>query len=102
MNELETLRAAVRVELELLWGDLDTAKGQAINGEWSMRCDSLVERIKDLTRLVGPTPWDCVGLSLLENGTYQRVHAELGVEATVDMGAVAGHRAADAERYRSR
>jgi hypothetical protein len=52
-----------------------------------------VERIKALTSLVGPTPWAEVQVGLLEDGVYQRVHRELGIEVAVDMDAVAEHRA---------
>ncbi|MEU7583789.1 hypothetical protein AB0B50_40130 [Streptomyces sp. NPDC041068] len=93
MTELETLREAIRAELDSLWSDLNAARDAALRDRWSMRCDFLTERIKRLTALVGPTPWRDVELSLLEDGVYQRVHAELGVEAPVDMAAVAQARA---------
>ncbi|MGW7350920.1 hypothetical protein [Streptomyces sp. NPDC054784] len=90
--DAERLEAAAREELVCLWGDLDEARRRALNGVWSMGCDGLVERIKRLTVLVGPTPWDEIQLPLLEDGVYQRLHAELGVEAPVDMVKVAEHR----------
>ncbi|MFJ2769059.1 hypothetical protein [Streptomyces sp. NPDC087300] len=93
MSELETLRGAIRAELDNLWNDLDAARDDALRGHWSMRCDFLTDRIKKLTALVGPPPWRNVELSLLEDGVYQRVHAELGVQAPVDMEAVAQSRA---------
>ncbi|WP_073448052.1 hypothetical protein [Streptomyces yunnanensis] len=92
MNELETLRAAVRDELESLWDDLDTARRNALNGHWSMTCDFLVDRIKKLTSLVGPTPWRSIQLPLLEAGNYQRVHRELDADAPVDIEAAARDR----------
>ncbi|WP_411121740.1 hypothetical protein [Streptomyces sp. x-19] len=97
MNELETLRAAIRDELEGLWDDLDTARSSALNGHWSMTCDFLVDRIKMLTSLVGPTSWRSIQLPLLEDGIYQRVHRDLGVDAPVDMGAVAQEHIRDTE-----
>jgi hypothetical protein len=93
VSELETLREAIRDELGSLWGDLGQARNSAINGKWSMHCDRLVARIGKLTRLVGPTPWEEIHLPLLENGIYQRIHAELGVDAPVDMERVAKARA---------
>lgn len=92
-SELETLREALRGELYFLWRDLDQAIQTAINGKWSMHCDSLVERIKGITKLVGPTPWEEILLPLLEQGVYQRIHAEIGVDAPVDMVRVAKARA---------
>lgn len=85
----EVLRAALRKELDYLWADLGGAMSQATNGSWSIECRCLEERIKEITMLVGPTPWDEIQLPLLESGVYQRIHADLGVEAPVDMDRVA-------------
>ena len=93
MSDSEELLEVARGELVCLWGDLDEARRDAYGDQWSMGCDSLVERIKALTPLVGPTPWAQVQIPLLEDGVYQRVHQELGIEVTVDMDAVAEHRA---------
>lgn len=70
-----------REELAYLWYDLHEARLYAYSGEWSMKCDSLVERIKALTPLVGPTPWEEIQIPLLEAGVYQRIHAELGMDS---------------------
>lgn len=102
-SELETLRETLRGELYFLWRDLDNAIQTAIDGKWSMRCDSLAERITRVTKLVGPTPWEEVLLPLLEQGVYQRIHAEIGVDAPVDMARVAKARASiDARSNRIR
>ena len=93
MIGVERLTGACREELVYLWGDLDEARRDAHEGQWSMGCDSLVERIKALTSLVGATPWEQVQIPLVEDGVYQRVHRELGIEVAVDMDAVAEHRA---------
>ena len=92
-SELERLKAAVREELSDLWGDLHSAQNHAINGRWSIACDNLEERIKALTPLVGATPWDEVQIPLLENGVYQRIHADLGIAVHPDMARVAQVRA---------
>lgn len=81
----ESLEVVAREELACLWGDLNGARRRARNGTWSVQCDDLAERIKRLTVLVGPTPWDDIQIPLLEDGVYQRLHEELGVEAPVDM-----------------
>lgn len=93
MSELETLRAALTEELSYLWTDLQTARRDAINGQWSMHCDWLVERIKTITPLVGPTPWTELDIQLIEDGVYQRIHAEIGVDAPYDEDGVREHRA---------
>lgn len=99
--DAQNLEDAARWELVLLWDDLNHARRSAINGVWSMACDSLVSRIGMFTRLVGPTPWEQIQIPLLEDGTYQRVHAELGVDVTVDMVRVAETRRSIDARMRN-
>ncbi|MHB9857632.1 hypothetical protein [Streptomyces sp. YIM S03343] len=94
MNEqLDTLREALAEELSYLWTDLQTARRSAYEGQWSMHCDWIVERIKKLTPLVGPTPWTELDIELIEDGVYQRVHEEMGVDAPYDAEGVRLHRA---------
>lgn len=83
------LTQAMRDELECLWGDLDDGIRYAANGQWSIRCDGVADRIKTLTQLVGPTPWERVPLTLLENGVYVRLHDDLGIRVRPDMRQVA-------------
>jgi len=98
-DRLALLEDAARDELDALWADLDTAVRNAANGQWSITCDWLTDRIKRLTQLVGPTPWEQVQIPLLESGVYQRLHAELDVSVEVDMARVAEVRASiDARR----
>lgn len=94
--DVQKLEAVACEELANLWGDLDQARRYAHNGEWSVRCDGLTERIKNLTRVIGPTPWGQVQIPLLELGIYQRIHSELGIdvpEVHPDMDTVAAMRA---------
>ena len=93
MSELEALRAALRDELSCLWADLQTARRSAYKGGWSMHCDWIVERIKTITPLVGPTPWEQLDIQLIEDGVYQRIHEEIGVDAPYDEEGVRKHRA---------
>jgi hypothetical protein len=95
----DQLLTACREELDHLWNDLNSARQFAINGVWSIACEGTEARIKALTPLVGPTPWECVQIPLLELGIYQRIHAELGVEAPVDMEHVARTRASIDARH---
>lgn len=90
---IEQIQLAIKEELLNLWSDLSDAIGAAINGVWSMRCSNVEERIKALTPLVGPTPWDSVSISLLEFGVYQRIHEEMGIKVNPDMDRVAQVRA---------
>lgn len=92
-RELEALKAAVCEELRDLWCDLNRAQSHAVNGEWSIECDNLEERIKTLTPLVGATSWEEIQIALLENGVYQRIHADLGIAVEPDMERVAQVRA---------
>lgn len=71
---------AIVRELKCLWHDLYEAKRHAANGQWSIGCDGAAERIRLLTRLVGPTGWEKVQIDLLIDGTYDRLHREWGVE----------------------
>jgi hypothetical protein len=90
------LEEVAREELACLWGDLEIARRSAINGTWSIQCDNLTDRIKGLTAVIGPTPWDEIQIPLLELGIYQRIHAELSIdspEVRPDMEKVAGLRA---------
>ncbi|WP_030168860.1 hypothetical protein [Streptomyces sp. NRRL S-813] len=89
MADVAQLEEAIREELADLWFDLNAACHSALNGEWSMQCDYLERRIKKLTPLVGATPWEEIQLPLLEQGTYQRIHADLGIEVSPDMEKVA-------------
>lgn len=92
-GEAKKLRRACRKELDHLWYDLADAVNTSVNGRWSIKCDGLVGRIKRLTRLVGPTPWETVRIPLIESGVYQRLHAELGIEVSPDMARIAVVRA---------
>lgn len=84
------LRRAIRIELELLWSDLDENRRNAIRpGTWTIGCENVEYRIKKLTRLVGATPWMKIPITLMELGIYQRIHVDLGVDAPVDMDQVA-------------
>jgi len=70
--------SALRWLLKLAWDDLQSARHEAPNGRWSMRCDSQVDRIIGLTRLVGPLPWEEVQVDLLLDGIYERIHESIG------------------------
>lgn len=100
LPDREALIGAMRDELDALWYDLHVARRDAMNGQWSINCDGLAERIRIFTGLVGPTPWEQIQLPLLETGVYQRLHAEWGVQADVDMVRVAETRASIEERHR--
>lgn len=77
-EEYATPRMALRRTLELAWSDLQSARREALNGCWSMLCDSQVYRIIGLTRLVGPCPWENVDVDLILDGIYERIHEAIG------------------------
>lgn len=89
----EQLIEACRQELWHLWHDLPGAFQTAIRCTWSINAVDIKERIQALTKLVGPTYWDEVNISLIEAGVYREVHAEIGVEVSPDMERVAQVRA---------
>jgi hypothetical protein len=77
-EEYLTPDSALRWLLELAWSDLQQARGNAINGRWSMACDAQVDRIIGLTRLVGPLSWEHVAVDLILDGIYERIHEAIG------------------------
>lgn len=68
-----------RSESICLWSDLQEAQQTAIRTDWSIKCGNLAERIVDLSRLVGAVPWQCIGVSTLRTGVYERVYTEAGI-----------------------
>jgi hypothetical protein len=77
-EEYATPDTALRWLLQLAWSDLGSARREAANGRWSIRCDDQVSRIVGLTSLVGPLPWGYVGVDLILDGVYERIHAAAG------------------------
>jgi len=94
-NYPATLDEAASIEQEQLWADLDNAVTSARNGVWSMQCDNLQWRIIHLARLVGPTPWEQIQVTLLRSGVYGRILDEAGIPyLPIDWDAVAETEAA--------
>lgn len=77
-EEYETPDSALRWLLQLAWGNLQSSRHDAINGRWSIASDHQVTQIIGLTRLVGPTPWECVPVDLILDGIYERIHEAIG------------------------
>ena len=69
---------AVHQEMACLWNDLAEARDRAINHVWSMECDGLVDRIITLCRLVDPTKWGDIPVTLLIDGTWQAIMRDFG------------------------
>lgn len=78
-EEYATPDSALRMLLELAWSDLQSARREALNGRWSMRCDEQACRIIGLTRLVGPLSWEHVQVDLILDGVYERIHESIGI-----------------------
>lgn len=66
-------------ERATLWAELAYAIRHSANGRWSMQCDSLIQRIADLTQLIGPEPWEGIQIELLESGLWQEFHCGVGM-----------------------
>lgn len=77
-EEYATPDSALRWLLTLAWDELSKARRSAINGHWSMQCESVVGKIAGLTRLVGPQEWGSVQVDLILNGWYERINAAAG------------------------
>jgi hypothetical protein len=82
-EEYATSDAALRWLLELAWDDLQSARHEAMNGRWSIRCDNQVCRIVGLTRLVGPLSWEHVQVELILDGVYERIHEAMGMPTPI-------------------
>lgn len=67
------LVAWVREEQVILWTDLETAIGSAIDGAWSIRAGNVARRIVEAARLVGPTPHGEISYRLVAGGVYAAV-----------------------------
>lgn len=78
-EEYLTPEAALRWLLQLAWDDLESGRGRASKGRWSVDCDHQVTRIVGLTRLVGPLSWETVPFDLILDGVYERIHESIGV-----------------------
>lgn len=78
IDEYVTPESALRWLLTLAWSDLQTARHTAINGRWSIACDSHVNRIIGLTSLVGPISWEEIQVDLILDGIYEQIHGAIG------------------------
>ena len=86
----ETLyRQWIRDELAVMWNELYDAHSFTIGNhghprrdrQWSLRCDSLAERIKSATDLVGPASWHRdIGMEKLLSGWFQWANEKIGIE----------------------
>lgn len=74
-HEWALLIDAARVELEMLWDDLDRAG----RGRWTGQCEQLADRIQTLSLLVGATHWEHIQIGLIRSGIYERVYREAGI-----------------------
>lgn len=85
MSELEAYRQALRTELEHLWDDLadDYRMSRATPPEQSIGCLGRIERIQAITKLVGPCSPGAIPMTFLLTGVYEKVHAQIDIEATV-------------------
>ena len=81
----EVYAQALRKELEHLWGDLaeDYRMSRATPPEKSMGCLGRIGRIQTITKLIGPCPPEKIQMPFLLTGMYERVHADIGLTATV-------------------
>ncbi len=77
-EEYATQEEALQWLRKLAWSDLQYQRDQALNGVWSIACEGAVSRIRGLTSLVGPEPWESVPVGLILDGLYERLHETIG------------------------
>lgn len=84
-DRAEVYARALREELGHLWSDLAEAYRMSHTNppEKSQECQGVIERIWAITDLVGPCPPGRISMPFLLTGMYEKVHAEIGVRATV-------------------
>ena len=84
-DQAEVYAQALRNELEHLWGDLaeDYRMSRATPPEQSMGCLGRIGRIQTITKLIGPCPPEKIQMPFLLTGIYEKVHAQIGITATV-------------------
>ncbi|MCW2938477.1 MAG: hypothetical protein JWN00_1462 [Actinomycetia bacterium] len=84
-EQVETYAQALRDELEHLWSDLAEAyrMSRADPPEKSMECENAIARIWAITDHVGPCPPGRISMPFLLTGMYEKVHAQIGIAATV-------------------
>jgi len=82
-EECATAESALRWLLELAWADLQAARRRAMDGRWSMECDSAAARIVGLSRLVGPVSWEDIDVELVLDGLYERLYEVIGTPTPV-------------------
>lgn len=81
LDEAETVQAAVAWELQCLWHDLFDDIDRALNGEWSIACESTIHRLIVLMKATGQhTPWQQIGMTYLRTGVYEAVMNETGIQ----------------------
>lgn len=68
-NRAEWLKS----EQTYLWDDLDKAIRHAVNGAWSIECESTVGRLAGLLRFTGPLDPGDVPWRMLAGGVYEAV-----------------------------
>lgn len=78
LQPYEHPQTALRWMRRCAWHDLQHARSWAQDGVWSLACESAVERIVGLTRLIGPEPRDSVPTALVDDGLYDLLHEAAG------------------------
>ncbi len=79
----QLLLQVARQELGHLWFDLVQLRWLHDRQDpllrWIVPVEEMERRIVSLTQAVGPTPWREVPLTLLKDGTYDRIYRAAGI-----------------------
>lgn len=79
MTDDAALREWADFELECLWNDLRQAHAARDFQVWTVSCEALGERIKNLTAIIGPIPWRKVAISGIADGWFTRTNELLEI-----------------------
>lgn len=73
-------KKVLKNELRFLWFDLANDINFAANGTWSIACETRVQRILWVSKVVGMLDWGSIQLPLLTGGVYNAVREKAGLE----------------------
>jgi hypothetical protein len=82
MTDDAALREWADFQLEWLWGHLRNAHSEAAAGPfqaWTIGCESIGERIKTLSAIIGPLSWRRVAISGIADGWFAEVNEILEI-----------------------
>ena len=79
-DEDARLREWVDFEFECLWYELRDAHAKRDFQVWTVGCEHIGERIKNLTAIIGPISWRRIPIPGIADGWFTKANEILGIE----------------------